>query len=175
MGDLKRFHVPRQDTFFQVPMVMVNDLQWLSSSTCGSSGCLRRLSEVLRHRFEAFENFQKSTVIRDVVWSFCLLQMQWICDLTTPNDSKRPSAARKTPLKWIKRCNFEQNQKHAWKSSKCLFLSGSATSSTLTPYYSLSLYKIKLYELLRLSPHFMGRSRGSISTRDAFSGRLWVI
>ena len=49
---------------------------------------------------------------------------------------------------------------------------GSATSPTLTPYYSMSLYKIKLYELLSLSPHFMGRWRGSRSTWGAFSGHF---
>ena len=36
------------------------------------------------------------------------------------------------------------------------FLVWPETSSTLTPYYSLSLYKIKLYELLKVEPAFHG-------------------
>ena len=36
------------------------------------------------------------------------------------------------------------------------FLVGSETSSCLTPYYSLSFYKRKLYELLTFEPPFHG-------------------
>ena len=104
-------------------------------------------SEVLRLRFWSIWKSRKMTVIMGQ-WPE-LFASSNAMNLWSDHTKRRAMTVSCWENSWIanQTVGFCTKSKTNTKITKMSFLVWPETSSTLTPYYSLSLYKIKLYEL----------------------------